>query len=181
MPRPIRHRRPRRKPDVSVAFAANIAIRMLLLLSVVAAPSLLPLSAMAAFQSATTGAAAPVISAIGISVAHVPPHDLLLTNHTFRIDLECTALRIMLLFGMTVAVTPVKPKRRVQGLLIGIPAIAAANLIRLLGLAGVSEMWPEYFHVLHTYTFQAFMILFTGGAWALWLSASRNDWLPGWR
>lgn len=180
MTRPIRHKRPSKEPEGVLASGAGVAIRALLVLAMVGLAALTPLPVREALQSATTNATAPLVSAAGFEVATAPPHDLKLTHHTFRIDFECTAFRIILLFVMAVAVTPVSRKRRLQGLLAGVPLIVAANLIRIVGLAGVSELSPHHFDLLHAYTFQAFMIVFAGGAWAYWLHLSRNDWLPAW-
>ena len=180
MGKPMHHRRPRPRPEHPAASALGIAIRVALLLSMVAVASATPLLVREGLQNATATMVAPLVSATGIEVAALAPHDLRLANHPFRIDFECTAFRIVLLFTMAVLVTPVSLKRRLQGLLIGVPTIVVANLVRIVGLAGVSEFRPEYFNVLHAYTFQALMVVFAGGAWAYWLSISRNDWLPGW-
>lgn len=131
-------------------------------------------------QRATAAAVQPALTLAGIQATPRSSTELVLANHIFRFDFECTAFHVLVLFSAVILVTPVTWRRRLQALLIGVPVVCVANVARIVGVAAVSQAAPQHFYLMHGYTFQAFMVVFVAGFWAVWLHLSRFDWLPGW-
>jgi archaeosortase B (VPXXXP-CTERM-specific) len=117
---------------------------------------------------ATTRASAWLMSALGLEPS-VSANSIALTNQTLLINLECTAIYLMILFGAFVLVYPAKWPRRAIGLLLGIPAIFGANVLRLLLVAYVVEFKPKYFEFFHDYTWQVAFIVFVVVLWLMWI------------
>jgi exosortase/archaeosortase family protein len=103
--------------------------------------------------------------------------DLRLTNHTLRIDYLCTAVDLMIIYLLAVLFVPVSWRSKSRALLWGPPIIFVVNLARIVALAAVSQWAPAYFSAIHTYTFEAFMVLTVAGSWAVWLYTCRDEWL----
>jgi archaeosortase B (VPXXXP-CTERM-specific) len=81
---------------------------------------------------------------------------------------ECTAFALVFLYGAAVLAYPATWRQRVVGLAVGIPALFALNLIRLVTLAWVGLHIPERFEAVHLYWWQGFLIAFTGLGWFAW-------------
>ncbi len=155
---------------------------------------MVPVATLAAFRMAAAVAPAAVtdwmrvvtayvastgVRAVGVPVA-LDGTLLRLHHHVLRIDLACTALEWFVLFAAAVAVVPVARDRRLAAILLGIPAIAVLNIVRLVAVAVVSEYDPSRFIFVHDYVLQGSIALAVGGMWALFMWLSRNDWSPGW-
>jgi exosortase/archaeosortase family protein len=160
--------------------ASRVAPRALVVAAAVPLVSVVPEPVRATLEAATAGACLWIITSFGVDATQLAARELLLANHVFRFDYACTAIHSLAMFVAVVAVTPVSRRRRLEAVGYGTLAILAANQLRLLGIAAISQHAPEHFNWVHAYTFQALMVLFVLGAWVLWLHIARADWLPGW-
>jgi exosortase/archaeosortase family protein len=98
---------------------------------------------------------------------------------SFLVVIDCAALDAQALFAAAVTAFPAAPWKRLLGLLLGLPAILALNVARLVALyfAGASSL--ELFHLLHEEVFVGVIIvlvclMFAG--WAAWARRS-HPWL----
>lgn len=101
--------------------------------------------------------------------------ELRLANHVLRIDYLCTAVDLMVIYLLVVALVPVSWASKLKAVVWGVPFIVATNLARIVGLAVVSQWAPQYFRAVHNYTFEAFMVLAVAGTWAVWLWTCRDE------
>jgi exosortase/archaeosortase family protein len=141
---------------------------------------IVPLAFQHALREITASAAARLVGIAGIGCTLVDGTALRLQHHILRIDFACTAIDLTAMFVILVLAMPIATKRKVQGLVVGVPTVLTANLGRLVMVAGVSQWAPEQFGWVHGLLFVALMAVFVAGAWGVWLRISRNDWDEGW-
>ena len=85
---------------------------------------------------------------------------------------ECTAIELILVFSAAVLVSPVSPvslKARLWALALGVSALCALNLVRIVSLMLVGAGFPEYFEMAHLKVGQTAMAVATLAMWLLWL------------
>ena len=82
---------------------------------------------------------------------------------------ECTAIELILVFGAAVIVWPVSLKARIRALLLGVPALCALNLVRVITLLLIGVDFPEHFDMVHLKIWQSAMVLAALTMWLLWL------------
>jgi exosortase/archaeosortase family protein len=112
---------------------------------------------------------------IGIP-ATVVGKDILLSRHTLRIDPDCTAIAIVALYSALVIAYPLSARTRALALLVGIPVILVANILRLIAVAVASEyLGQAAFAFAHDYLFKVVMILVVVALWATWLQIARGN------
>lgn len=133
-----------------------------------------------ALMVATATATSALLGVAGVPCTLDQGNLLYLTNHTFRIDPGCTGVTWLLLFTIAVLLMPVTGKRKMQGLLVGLPALIILNFGRLVVVALVSEHSPASFEFVHDRIMQGGFVVATAALWAIWMWVSRNDWKPGW-
>jgi exosortase/archaeosortase family protein len=122
-----------------------------------------------------TQAAAVLIKAVGIPLT-VAGNQIVLASRILRIDLDCTALPIAALYSALVIVYPLPIRSRLLALAVGLPVIAVANLLRLLGVAVASEsMSPSVFIFAHEYLFKIVMVLVVVALWVGWLQMAQGN------
>jgi exosortase/archaeosortase family protein len=69
----------------------------------------------------------------------------------------------------------VSMKRRVLGLVLGIPAIWLGNLGRVVGVVMAKDVWGiENAMLVHDWVFQAGLIVIVLGIWIIWLLSSKG-------
>lgn len=117
---------------------------------------------------ATTKVSVWIIGLVGIKT-HVVRNTIGLSNRTLLINLECTAIYLMILFASFVIVYPASWPRKMLGLALGIPSIFVANIIRLLLTSCVAEYKPQFFTYFHDYMWQVGFILLVVVLWVLWI------------
>lgn len=123
----------------------------------------------------TTQVASLLIGWVGIP-APLLGNQIFLASRTLRIDLDCTALPIAALYSALVIAYPLSIRSRLLALAVGLPVIAVANLLRLLGVAVASEyMTPDVFIFAHEYLFKIVMVLVVVALWAVWLQMARGN------
>ena len=82
---------------------------------------------------------------------------------------ECTAIELILVFGAAVIVWPVSLKARIRALLLGVPALCALNLVRVITLLLIGVDFPEHFDTAHSAVWQTAMAVAALTMWLLWL------------
>ena len=134
------------------------------------------IAAKGGFDWLTLGLAKTSISLIAFTgVNAVRSGNLIeLPNRILSIDLACTAIFIVALFGALVLAYPVNPRMRLMGLAAGIPLILFANVARIVAVAHVAVISPQAFDFVHDYLFQVGMLLVSAALWAAWLAMARR-------
>ncbi len=70
---------------------------------------------------------------------------------------------------------PLSVRTRLLALAVGLPVIAVANMLRLLGVAVASEhLNAATFAFAHDYLFKIAMVLVVVALWVSWLEAARG-------
>jgi exosortase H (IPTLxxWG-CTERM-specific) len=94
-----------------------------------------------------------------------------ITFGTFGVEIisECTGLFEMAIYAACVLAFPTSWRNRGLGLLFGIPAIYAFNLLRIICLLVVGRYAHSSFDFFHLYFWQGTLILMITSVWMLWL------------
>lgn len=89
---------------------------------------------------------------------------------------ECTGIYEILIFWAAVIAFPAAWRAKAAGIIGGALALLLINIVRMVFLVIVGDRWPESFDLLHTYFWQATLILMILTVWILWirLVASRT-------
>ncbi len=85
------------------------------------------------------------------------------------VDAECTAINLLNVFAAFILVYPASIKSKSIGLLIGLPFIITANIVRLFGMAWVVEIAPSYVGYFHDYLWQVVFLIMVGIMWFVWV------------
>jgi archaeosortase B (VPXXXP-CTERM-specific) len=94
---------------------------------------------------------------------------LYLTNSTWIVTTECTAIYIVLIFTSFILIYPASRKLKGLALLTGIPVIFAANLSRLFVMAWIDRIKPQYTEYFHNYVWQIVFIVMVVLMWLQWI------------
>ncbi len=86
-----------------------------------------------------------------------------------RIISECTGLFEMAIYAACVLAFPTSWRKKRTGLLFGIPAIYAFNVLRILCLLLVGHYAFASFDFFHLYFWQGTLILMITSVWMLWI------------
>lgn len=124
-------------------------------------------------QLATTSVSTSLINATG-QQATVSGTLIALPNRMLAVDLACTAIFIVGMYGALVLAYPVKWRLRLLGLAIGIPVIVVVNVLRIVVAGHISVAAPDAFSFVHDYLFQVGMVLLVAAMWAAWLAYGRR-------
>ena len=90
------------------------------------------------------------------------------------IAMQCTAIEIILVFGAAVLVWPVPFRARMLGLLLGVAALSALNLIRVISLLLIGVGFPQHLDTAHLIVWQTIMVVAAFALWLLWLRWASN-------
>ena len=88
---------------------------------------------------------------------------------SLRIIAECTAMFGSIVYISCVLAYPTDPKKKIIGIVLGIPCLYAINMVRLVVLAFVGLFSPEIFEFVHTYLWQTIFIIFVIVIWLIWV------------
>lgn len=91
-----------------------------------------------------------------------------LTNSTWLVTTECTAIFIMLIFSSFIFVYPASGKQKGIALLAGIPFIFGVNVLRLYCMAWIDYLKPQYSELFHNYMWQVVFM------WLVWIDKVVN-------
>lgn len=81
---------------------------------------------------------------------------------------ECSALDVIILFGAAVLVYPTSISARLRGLLLGVAALFALNIARIVSLMLIGIHYPDSLEDAHLLVWQTAMALAAIGLWMLW-------------
>lgn len=96
----------------------------------------------------------------------------ILTGPNTALDIEdgCNGVIAMILFVAAVLAHEASLLAKGIGLLIGLPAILAINLVRILTLYEIAQVWPDKLEFFHIYFWQTLIIIAVVVLWYLWAS-----------
>jgi archaeosortase B (VPXXXP-CTERM-specific) len=92
-----------------------------------------------------------------------------LTHDSWIVNTECTAITIMIIFASFVTVYQTSLKAKGIGLLLGLPVIFIANIMRLLIMAFIDKFSPAYSNYFHDYLWQVAFIIMVIALWLVWI------------
>lgn len=81
---------------------------------------------------------------------------------------ECSALNVIVLFGAAVLVYPASIGARLRGLLLGVAALFALNIARIVSLILIGIHYPDSLEDAHLWVWQSAMAIAAIGLWVLW-------------
>jgi exosortase H (IPTLxxWG-CTERM-specific) len=87
----------------------------------------------------------------------------------FQVSRGCLGIVPLALLATGIAAYPAPGRRKLWGLLWGLPALAVLNLVRLAQLFVTGVRWPGAFDVAHEVVWQAIVVLATLGIWLAWV------------
>lgn len=82
---------------------------------------------------------------------------------------ECTAIFPLMIFLAAVIAYPSGWKKKLWGIVLGVPAILFVNLIRLVSLFYVGYWFPSVFETAHLLVWQSLIIFFAVLFWLVWV------------
>jgi archaeosortase B (VPXXXP-CTERM-specific) len=94
---------------------------------------------------------------------------IFLSNFSIEVIGECTGLFEMLIFLAALIAYPSTLKKKLIGILLGIPFLYVINIIRMVFISVVANWSPKTFDFLHVYFWQVAMIFIILAAWILWI------------
>ena len=86
----------------------------------------------------------------------------------------CNGTDLFVLYTAAVLAFPAPPVCRLVGLLVGLPALALLNLLRVVGLFLIGRHAPGAFELSHLFLWQAVLILVTAGVFVVYLRWSHE-------
>ncbi len=94
-----------------------------------------------------------------------------ITFQGFSVEIieECTGIFEMLIFLAALISYPSSWRSKLIGVLLGIPALYAFNVIRIIFLSFVGAQYYTLFEFMHLYFWQATLILMITTVWVLWI------------
>ncbi len=119
------------------------------------------------FETLTARATTGAIHLFGMP-AYRTETTIRLTNALWIVNMECTAITIMIIFASFIAVYRASLRAKAVGLLLGLPIIFAANITRLLLMAFIDRYTPRYSTLFHDYLWQVAFIIMVVFLWMVW-------------
>lgn len=104
----------------------------------------------------------------------------ILSSSQFSVSIEegCDAIAPAILYAISVAIFPIAWSVRWRGLVYGLLAIMALNIIRIITLYITGIHMPDLFEFMHVDFWQAIFIVFTVGIWIYWMRWGTNTLSP---
>ena len=84
------------------------------------------------------------------------------------IEDACDGVLPAYIFLSAIVAFPSRIEQKVWGILLGLPAIFAINLLRVVTLMLVGAYWPDLFERVHIYVWQALVVALSMVLWILW-------------
>jgi exosortase H (IPTLxxWG-CTERM-specific) len=125
-----------------------------------------------AVEPFTAGVAAASGVALDLIGQGVSREGTVIRNERFAVNIEngCNGIETMLIFMAAVLAFPAPWKARLAGLGLGLVAIQAVNLVRVVALFLTGAYLPSLFDTSHTVIWQTLVILSGVLLWLLWAS-----------
>ena len=123
-----------------------------------------------AVEPFTAGIARTSGAALGLLGQDVRMEGTVIRNARFAVNIRngCNGVEAMLIFLAAVLAFPASWKSRLSGLALGILAIQAVNLVRVVALFLTGVYFPRLFDTSHTVIWQTVVILFGVLLWIFW-------------
>jgi len=87
---------------------------------------------------------------------------------SFQIIYQCSGLFLMAIYTAAVLAYPATLREKGLGLLVGLPLLFLANLVRLALLGIIGKFFPQFFELSHEYLWQGIFIVFVLLLWTFW-------------
>ena len=116
----------------------------------------------------TTARLTSVILRLCGTDAHVSGTTIMSPSFSVNVIAACSGIFAYVIFVAAVLAYPCKLKEKITGIGLGIPAIFAVNLIRMVSLFYIGTYLPQFFEVLHLLFWQALMIAVVVLFWLFW-------------
>lgn len=118
----------------------------------------------------TAGVAAASGIALDLVGQDITKQGTILRNERFAVNIRngCNGVETMIIFLAAVLAFPASWKAKVSGLAIGIVAIQAVNLVRVVALFLTGAYFPEFFDSSHTVVWQTIVIAAGVFLWIFW-------------
>ena len=97
------------------------------------------------------------------------------SGFSVRIVRGCDALEPTAAFVAAVLASPVVFRRKLPGLLIGVPSMLTINLGRVVSLFFIGIHFPSIFETAHYEIWQAAFIVLAVAFWAIWVQWATRD------
>jgi exosortase H (IPTLxxWG-CTERM-specific) len=96
---------------------------------------------------------------------------------TFAVDIRngCNGLETVFVYAAAVLAFPAPWRLRLLGLIPGVAAIQAVNLVRIVTLFFIGVKWPQLFEKTHVVVWQTLIILFGVSLFLVWASRIGPD------
>jgi archaeosortase B (VPXXXP-CTERM-specific) len=128
---------------------------------------------MVGFMSATAWVVAHGLRLFGMDIT-LSGRFVHASNFSVEIIEECTGAYEIVIFWAAVLAYPARWRAKLIGVIGGTLAMLAINIIRMMFIVAVSNRWPQAFHFLHIYFWQATLILMIVTVWILWIKLVAN-------
>ena len=90
-------------------------------------------------------------------------------NLSIEVIVECTGVYEIIILSAAMLAYPAGFKKKLWGILLGVPFIFLVNIFRMVLIAVFSNYRPAIFELLHLYFWQVALILIILSAWILWI------------
>jgi exosortase H (IPTLxxWG-CTERM-specific) len=123
-----------------------------------------------AIEPFTAGIARVSGAALDLLGQDVRMQGTIIRGSRFAVNIRngCNGVEAMLIFLAAVLAFPAPWRARLLGLAIGVVAIQAVNLVRVVALYLTGVYLPSWFDASHTVVWQTVVILFSVLLWILW-------------
>ena len=109
------------------------------------------------------------VFALGGAQVAVDGSIVTISGFSLEIIDECTAIFSSIVYSACILAYPTSLKNKGIGLAIGVPALYAINIFRLVVITLVGLSAPQFFDFVHVYLWQASFIIFVVIIFLLWL------------
>ncbi len=93
---------------------------------------------------------------------------LISDNFVANVVAECTAIGPLILYIGAVVAYPASKRAKIIGAAAGAVVLTAVNLVRIMSLFWIGEVYPEYLDVAHLLVWQSAIILLAIVMWLIW-------------
>lgn len=116
---------------------------------------------------ALAATAAAVLSPAGEALAR--GDRLVFRGFEATVDEACNGVLPITIYLAAVLAFPSRWRERARGALLGVAAILAINLVRVVSLMLVGAFWPQSFERVHIDVWQALVVLLAMAVWVFWV------------
>jgi exosortase H (IPTLxxWG-CTERM-specific) len=120
-------------------------------------------------QAAAARVTAGLVRALGTEAAVAGTVVYHPGGFAFQVSRGCLGLVPLVLLATGIVAFPAPGRRKLWGLLAGLPVLAALNLVRLAQLFLTGVRWPGAFDVVHEVVWQVVVVGAALGIWLAWV------------